>query len=490
MTKRARPTGEGRKGNNEGTIYQSKDGMWHARVITGLTVDGKPIRKHRQARSEQEVRKKFDELITERDKRIPAEGRKKLLVADIIAEHVEHVMSKKPSPRDHRDEKGYIRGRLLPAFGSIPVKAFDVAHMDKVYQDWLTDPVKPIKPATIRRIHAILSVSFSTAMKRRRIDFDVTKLVTLPAIEPVERHWLTLEEVEQVLAAAADQDDWVRWAIALNMGLRQGEVLGLRWRDVRLKSKEALVQHALSRFTIPEHACGGTCGRRYAGDCVDRWSHGCGGTCGYRSAEKCPNREGVEALVLGSTKENRKKLLPIPETVFQALIKHKEQQEGLQRLAGSDWCDFDFVFTNSVGRPLDPRRDHDAWKTLLKKAGLPAARLHDARHATGSGLDAIGASSAIIKDALGHSSTRVTERYIHTQPAGVREAFDALSQVVVPSRANASEQPRTETETETGCAFKNRRNSRKPRNTGRKESRLSDLNRRPTHYECVALPLS
>jgi len=413
-----------------------------------------------------------------------------LLVADVINEYVEFVMPRKRSTRGHYDEKNYIRNRILPAFGASPVKTFDVMHMDEVYKAWMIDPIKPIKPGTVRRIHAILSVAFTEAMKRRRIGFDPTKLVTLPASDELDREWLSRDEVQAFLAAVQGERDWARWAIALTMGLRQGEVLGLRWRDIDFSPQEMTVRHSLTRRTITEHVCGGVCGRKYAGYCTSRWEHGCGGTCGRPSAAECRQRQGQESLILGSTKERRVKALPIPNGVFAALMEHWESQNVLRGIAGDDWWDLDFVFADQVGRPLDPRGDNRAWKRYLKAAGLPDTRLHDARHATGSGLDSVGTTQPTIKTALGHSSTRVTERYVHTSPAGVRDAFETWSQAVMPTSANASEPPRIETETETGFGLQTLRPNKNAQNMRRRKSRLGDLNPRPTHYECVALPLS
>ena len=481
----------GRASNNEGSKYQTADGTWHARVITGLTNEGKPVRKHRQAKTEKEIKIKLAELIAERDKRIPAPGRKKLLVADIISDYMDNVLVHKVNTRKHYDEKNYIHNRILPAFGSVPVKSFDVSHMDEAYKAWMTDADKPIAAATVRRIHAILSVAFSSAVKRRRIDFDVTKLVTLPQIHTAERTALTLDEIRVFLKFAESEKNWVRWAIALTMGLRQGEVLGLRWRDIDFESQQLTVRHALSRVVIQEHACGGTCGRRFAGDCTHRWSHGCDeGSCGHASAAKCRQRVGEEGLVLGPPKDRRVKPLHIPSPVFSALVAHRDSQRVLQEIAAVDWWDLDFVFSNHLGQPLDPRSDNRAWKSLLTKAGLPNQRLHDARHAAGSGMDSLSISMGVIKDALGHSSTRVTERYVHSQPAGVAEAFEVLSRAVISTPTDASELPRTETETETGFGLMTFKPRHIPTNREENWSRLGDLNPGPTHYECVALPLS
>ena len=478
-----------RAGNNEGSIYQTADGIWHARVIVGVAADGEPIRKHRQAKSEKEIKAKYRELIRERDKRIPAEGRKKMLVSDLIQDYVDNVMAHKPSTRDHYDEKNYIKNRIIPAFGAIPVQAFDVSHMDEAYRAWMSDEVRPITASTVRRIHAILSAAFTSALKRRRIEHNVTKLVTLPGDAASEETPFTEAEMRHLLATAREGGSFTRWAMALVMGLRQGECLGLRWSDLDLARGEVTIRHSLGRASIT-HTCGGTCGRRFAGDCPARWTHGCGETCGRSSAAQCRQRVGQESLVLGPTKSKRKHDTALPGEIHRALLVHKANQDVLRTIAGDDWWDLDFVFCDALGRPTDPRRDYQDWQDLLATAGLPPKKLHAARHSAGTLMASIGIPMSTIKDAFGHSSIKVTERYVSTPREGLKSAMDQVDAVMFGTPANEGEPERTETETETAFGLLTFDQVMGMQSHEENRSRLGDLNPGPTHYECVALPLS
>ena len=334
-----------------------------------------------------------------------------------------------------------------------------------------------------------MSAVFKSAVKRRRIEHDVTKLITLPeALVPVETPF-TLQEMRTILTTARSSDSYARWAMALLMGLRQGECLGLRWQDLDLDRGEVTISHSLGRAHL-RHECGGTCGRRFAGDCPQRWKHGCGNTCGRPSAEQCRQRVGQEALVLGPTKSRRTNATALPPEVWGALREHHANQAVLRSLAGEDWWDLDFVFSDALGRPIDPRRDHQAWQSLLKKAGLPPKKLHAARHSCGSLMAAIGVPMSTIKDAFGHSSIKVTERYVKTPKGGLRSAMDQVDAALFGTATNEGEPTRTETKTETAFGLMTFGEGQDGPIREGNRSRLGDLNPGPTHYECVALPLS
>ena len=489
MTEKRTSDRKRRADNNDGSIYSDSQGRWHTRVIVGFSPDGKPIRKHREAKTEKEIKTKHRELLRERDKGIPAAGRRKMLIGDLIRDYVDNVMMHKPSTREHYDEQNYIKNRLIPAFGAIPIQTFDVSHMDEAYRSWMTDAHNPISAATVRRVHAILSAVFTSAMKRRRIEHDVTKLVTLPSGPSREETPFTVDEMRTILSTARSSNSYARWTMALLMGLRQGECLALRWQDLNLSKGEASIRHSLGRAKLV-HACGGTCERRFAGDCLDRWSHGCGGTCGRTSAEQCRQRIGQEALVLGPTKSRRKHDTALPSEVGKALREHRANQDVLRSIAGEDWWDLDFVFTDACGRPIDPRSDYQAWQDLLKKAGLPPKKLHAARHSCGTFMAGIGIPMSTIKDAFGHSSIKVTERYVNTPREGLRWAMDQVDATFFGTPANDDEPKRTETETETAFHLLTFDQVVGTQSHEENWSRLGDLNPGPTHYECVALPLS
>ena len=110
----------------------------------------------------------------------------------------------------------------------------------------------------------------------------------------------------------------------------------------------------------------------------------------------------------------------------------------------------DFVFSDALGRPIDQRSDHQAWQDLLKKARLPPKKLHAARHSCGTFMAGIGIPMSTIKDAYGHSSIKVTERYVNTPREGLRSAMDLVDATFFGTPANNDEPERTETETAFG----------------------------------------
>lgn len=100
--------------------------------------------------------------------------------------------------------------------------------------------------------------------------------------------------------------------------------------------------------------------------------------------------------------------------------------------AGSNWADNDFVFTGDRGQPRDPDGAiRDAFKNLLKKAGLPAIRLHDLRHGAATLLLSLNVHPRVVMEILGHSQISLTmDTYAHTVPELVRSAMDQLGRAL------------------------------------------------------------
>ena len=101
-----------------------------------------------------------------------------------------------------------------------------------------------------------------------------------------------------------------------------------------------------------------------------------------------------------------------------------QRQPGGERLAaGSMWTDSGLVFTGPTGKPVDPRADHREWQRLLQKAGVPSARLHDARHTAATILLALGVPARVVMELLGHSQITLTlGTYTHVVPELARDA--------------------------------------------------------------------
>jgi len=153
---------------------------------------------------------------------------------------------------------------------------------------------------------------------------------------------------------------------ALATGLRQGELLGLRWGDLDLDARKTLhVRHSLARV------------------------------------------EGKLELLEPKTDRSRRTVV-LPEVVITALRAHRTRQRMDRLLAGSRWMDTGHVFATTVGTPLDAASVTRSFQRLLDRAGLPRCRFHDLRHAAATFLLAQGFTLEDVKNLLGHSSIVLT----------------------------------------------------------------------------------
>jgi len=200
-----------------------------------------------------------------------------------------------------------------------------------------------------------------------------------------------LEEIQRLLTAARERRNGARWAIALSLGLRQGEALGLRWRDVDLESGSLRVRATLLRPV---------------------YRHGCGGSCG-RTAGTCRQRVRANA-VLGDTKTGAgRRVVGLPDALVD-LLRSQRAAQAIERVAARQlWADEDWVFATRTGGAVSPNSDFHDWKSLLRAAGVRDARLHDARHSAATMLLVLGVPERTVMSVMGWSSTSMAARYQH-----------------------------------------------------------------------------
>ena len=181
--------------------------------------------------------------------------------------------------------------------------------------------------------------------------------------------------------------------LALTTGMRRGELLGLRWSDVDLGSRTYTVQQALQRV------------------------------------------EGRLQVVPVKTKHSRR-TGNLSSLAVAALERHYGQLQAHGVHPRSDG----FVFTSTVGTPLEPRNVNLSFADLLKRACLRPVRLHDLRHSFGSLLRASGASLREVMELLGHSNINMTASvYGHLVPAMKRQAIDRLDTLLSADTAGEAE---------------------------------------------------
>lgn len=172
------------------------------------------------------------------------------------------------------------------------------------------------------------------------------------------------------------------------LGLRRSEMVGLRWEDVDLSGGVPRVQHGLQR--------------------VD------GG------------------LVVLPTKTRRStRVVPLPAFVVRALRERRDVQEAERLTRGPTWPDPEFIFTTPIGTPIDPRNCTRMVQAAVRRAGLPAVRLHDFRHGCVSVLLALGVPPGTVMEIVGHATLEMTMNvYAHVSLDDKRSALDQLGELL------------------------------------------------------------
>lgn len=223
-----------RKLNMESSIYLGNDGWWHGRVTMGVKSDGSPDRRHRRARTEAAVRRKVKELEKLRDEgRAPVAGRKPT-VAEWMTTYLTTIASLKLKPRSLDDYWSKTRNDIIPGLGQHRLDKLAPEHLETLYAAMLEEGHAP---SHVLKVHRILSRALKIAHRRRIIVENVTTLVDPPSVDETEANPFTTEEAKGFLEAAAKRPNFMRWAVGVGMGFRQGETLGLRWRYVDLENE-------------------------------------------------------------------------------------------------------------------------------------------------------------------------------------------------------------------------------------------------------------
>ncbi len=245
---------------------------------------------------------------------------------------------------------------------------------------------------TVRYCHAVLRNALSKAHRDGLVGRNVAKLAEPPKQNPTRRvEPLSPEDARRFLTAVKGHRLESLYAVALALGLRRGEALGLEWAAVDLDKGTLSVTQTVKRV------------------------------------------KGKGLLVERSAKtQNSLRMLPLPLFAISSLIAHRDRQEQERILAGERWRERGLVFTSTIGTPLEPRNLLRHFHATLKTLGI-LRRFHDLRHTAASLLIAQGASLHDVKEILGHSQIRLTaDLYGHAYMQVKREIMSKMDAVLAP----------------------------------------------------------
>jgi site-specific recombinase XerD len=464
-------SGGHRKPNGRSSIYQDAHGGWHGWVVMGVRSDGKPDRRHRRGATEAEVTAKVRKLEAQRDAGKPGRPGRVPLVAEWMRTYITDIAPLRVS-------QGTIDSTYRPKTERWIIPKLGMHKLDRLYPDHLYKFYKSLRDDeglsanTIVQIHRILSRALTIAVRQEVIGRNPCTLIDAPQPEEWEAESLTAAEARAFLRQTAARRNGTRWSIALALGLRQNEALGLRRAYVDLDKAVIRVHWQLRRDRYRHgcadpHACrerqhrypcppGCPKAKRRSGRkhiCRNLCPPGCtthGGKCAQfcppdctRHAKACPQRKGGWAFA--RPKGKRKRAVPIPVQLIPKLRAHFEAQDAEKKAAGDTWQEWDLVWCHPDGTPIDPHDDWDEWKALLAEAGITKdARLHDARHTSGTLLGEQHVDMHVIQRILGHAQVSTTRIYTDPTDPLTREAADRIGGLLWPE----TDEPEADQDTE------------------------------------------
>ena len=392
----------------EGSVYYSEKRQRWIGQLNVAPRGAKADRRERTGKTEREVRLKLKELRRQVDER--RVGSERVTVQQWLSRWIETGDQK---PRTKSGYRSIATNHVNPNIGGVPLTLLDWEHVDR-----LRRAISHRSPTTQRNVHRLLSASLNDALDQGLLPRNPFAR-SAPRKAHANRVAFAPEHLDLLLAAIEGTDDEFRWLMALVLGARQSECLGLTWDEVDLTpgNQSLTLRWQLQRL---------------------EWSHGpncsCSGTepahrCHARYVEEDPRlatrhlRDNLYLVPLKTKSSNR--IVPVPSFCVDALTRLRDEYEKERR--DPRYHDHDLVFVRLGGAPRLPEYDAGAWRDLLSRAGVDHQVLHTARNTAATTLIRKGVSTRIVSEILGHSTAAMTDAYVTLTNEVGREALESLN---------------------------------------------------------------
>jgi len=393
-----------KRGQNEGSTYKRKDGLWCAQV----TVQGNRI--FRYAKTQRECRELLKQLLQQIDQGLTFDAMK-ISLRDFMDYWLETV-STSLHPKTLKQYTQVTCQHIVPALGRHKLKEITPARVQAFYNSKIKSGTSH---RTVRLIHAVLHVAIEKAVKLGIMIRNPTDAATKPKRSRTEMKIFNEEQIMMLLNTAKKHDQAfielsnsteltdirpgaiskpkyeAMYHLAATTGLRQGEILGLQWSDLNWNTKRLEIKRQLQQIK------------------------------GQGLVFNPPkSKSGRRKLALGSV-------------MIEKLREHLNLQHLQGKVAGKYWQENNLIFPTSIGTPLGPSNLYKEFRKLLEEAGLPHIRFHDLRHSAATLMLQRGTNPKIVQERLGLAQISIAlDTYSHAIPDMQEEVAEQLDEMLTP----------------------------------------------------------
>ena len=368
------------RAHNEGSIYQRPNGKWRAQV----SIDGRRLSFTADTKKEglawiHETKNQIESGLT-----FQAAGTS---LEEFLGEWLTTVSSSS-SKGTYFTYTWTVQKRILPYIGKVNLMDLRPDRIQRFY-NYLQK--EGLSSHAVAVTHKTLRVAMSHAVKLRLIGRNPCSGTTPPKPEQTEMSFYDDRQVRSLLKTARDIEDklYPLYYLAIHTGMRQAELIGLKWEDIDWSLSTIQVRRQVRHFK----------GASYA-------------------FLEPKSKSGTRTIMLG-------------KQALEVLAHHKKKQEALINAAGENWTDLDLVFPSGAGTPLTASNVRRAFRKLLAASGLPNIRFHDLRHTAASLMLNHGIPVLIVSKRLGHSKPSITlDVYGHLIPSRQEEAAQLMDNLM------------------------------------------------------------
>ena len=357
-----------RRGNGEGSVYRRGDGR-----VVGEWVDATGKRRYISGKTKTGVQRRLRELLADRDRGIAYDS-ENLTVGDYLDRWLDAVKGS-VRPRTWQRSEEVVRLHLKPTVGHQRLEKLNAMHAQALYAQKLE---AGLSARMVEIIHTTLHKALKQAVRWLLVPRNVAEAATPPRQTRLEIMALSREQAWALLEAARGDRLEAFWVLAVTTGMRNGELLGLQWRDVDLEAGTLRVRRTVFNGVVSSPKT--SAGRR---------------------------RIRLSGMAVAALKEHRT-----------ATAKRRI----------SEW-----VFSTEKGTSVSVHNvDNRSWKPLLRRAGLPTTtRMHDLRHTCATLLLSRGVPIKVVSEMLGHASVSITlDTYSHVLPDMQESAARAMDEAL------------------------------------------------------------